>query len=52
MIAQLIECEIIAIDQLPLDGDGAFTTEFLNPAEDPATDSSSNEAEEETPAAE
>lgn len=37
MIAQLVECEIIGIDQLPLDGQGAFTTEFLKPAEESRT---------------
>ena len=52
MIAQLIECEIIAIDQLPLDGEGAFTTEFLNPPKAPASESSSDKGTEETPAAE
>ena len=52
MIAQLIECEIIAIDQISLDGAGAFTTEFLNPPKPAASEATSDEDEEETPAAE
>jgi len=32
MTAQLVECEVIGIDDLPLDAAGAFTTEFLQPA--------------------
>ncbi|MDA0590963.1 MAG: ABC transporter substrate-binding protein [Planctomycetota bacterium] len=32
MTAQLIECEVVGIGQLPLDGKGAFTVEFLSPA--------------------
>lgn len=32
MTAQLIECEVVGLDQLPLDGEGAFTTKFLEPA--------------------
>ncbi|MBC8290527.1 MAG: ABC transporter substrate-binding protein [Planctomycetes bacterium] len=43
MIAQLVECEIIAIDQLPLDGEGAFTTEFLKPAQEAASKPASEE---------
>jgi NitT/TauT family transport system substrate-binding protein len=34
MTAQLIECEVVGIDQLPLDGKGAFTVEFLAPAQE------------------
>ena len=40
MTAQLVECEVIGIDDLPLDATGAFTTEFLRPAVSlPAQDS-------------
>lgn len=37
MTAQLVECEVVGIDQLPLDGKGAFTMEFLSPAKEVAT---------------
>jgi len=39
MTAQLVECEVIGIDDLPLDAAGAFTTEFLQPASSTSEDS-------------